>query len=154
MGIDLKKSIENANRKELEEAYAYLDRLARAGKINPVIQIDDVEKRKQHKIERLEKLNEEWQNNKDQISLACLIGVISLGAMILGIGSTVELNKIPSNVPSKFLSVSAISLSSIGATSEFLAIRELLIALSKKSKLERKRNKLINDIEDLKERSR
>ena len=157
MKEEIKNSIKNAKRRELEEAYAYLDKLVKEGKINPITQdkkISELEERKQFKIEELKNCSENWQISKDQISLACLIGIISLGAMILGIGSIKELSQIASDSPSSFLSLTSISLTSVGTASEFLSIRELLIALSKKAKLERKIDILSHDIETLEGRKR
>ena len=74
--------------------------------------------------------------------------------MILGIGSIKELSQIASDSPSSFLSLTSISLTSVGTASEFLSIRELLIALSKKAKLERKIDILSHDIETLEGRKR
>ena len=60
---EIKNSIKSANRRELEEAYAYLDKLVKEGKINPITQdkkISELEERKQFKIEELKNYSENW----------------------------------------------------------------------------------------------
>ena len=111
------------------------------------------ENEKRFKIEKLEKYSGEWKESKDRIGTMFLIGTISLAAVVGGLGGIVELHHIPSNYAQNYLEMSTFALTAMGIPIGFSSIRELIYSIGDKTNIEKKIDKINEELDLLQEKN-